>query len=96
MSKQAYGEFSWEFKRVKGKLYAVINRNGKLYRELELWQGGVLGKCSANTQVRESVEYWVALESENNKPAFATEQIAKRLQTPFVIKSPKSTIIWHC
>lgn len=64
MSKQTYGEFSWELKRRKGKLYAVINRNGRLYCELALWQGGVLGKCSANAQVRESIEHWVALELE--------------------------------
>lgn len=66
MSTQAYGEFSWELKRRKGKLYAVINRNGRLYRELALWQGDVLGKCSANAQVRESVEHWAMLELEGS------------------------------
>lgn len=35
----SYGEFTWQFKRKKGRLVAVINRGGKLYCRLALPTG---------------------------------------------------------
>ena len=35
----SYGEFTWQFKHKKGRLVAVINRGGKLYRRLALPTG---------------------------------------------------------
>ena len=35
----SYGEFTWQFKRKKGRLVAVISRGGELYRRLALPAG---------------------------------------------------------
>ena len=47
----SYGEFTWNFKREKGRLTAVISRKGRLYRRLGLPAG-----CSRNTR-DDIVEY---------------------------------------
>lgn len=47
----SYGEFTWNFKREKGRLTAVISRKGRLYRRLGLPAG-----CSRNAH-DDIVEY---------------------------------------
>ena len=47
----SYGEFTWDFKREKGRPTAVISRKGRLYRRLSLPAG-----CSRNMR-DEIVEY---------------------------------------
>lgn len=47
----SYGEFTWNFKREKGRLTAVISRKGRLYRRLGLPAG-----CSRNVR-DDIVEY---------------------------------------
>ncbi len=47
----SYGEFTWNFKREKGRLTAVISRKGRVYRRLGLPAG-----CSRNAH-DDIVEY---------------------------------------
>lgn len=47
----SYGEFTWNFKREKGRLTAVISRKGRLYCRLSLPAG-----CSRNAR-DDIVEY---------------------------------------
>ena len=50
----SYGEFTWQLKRKKGRLVAVINRGGKLYYRLPVY--GCYGYQSVQDEIVEFIQ----------------------------------------